>query len=469
MAHQQQILRSCECPEHYYIYDDWPSRDVKIRVAPCMKQCMYCPASFRNASRLRLHLRSSVHEDRNIEIKKERAGVSRFKNSHPTPSDNINTILEDIKRLFDISCNGSDLCDLAKISSNVQAIWNSSTVSVPVLLPSSKCWVSHAPLQDELIEDTVQAIAGYSPSMSGSESTFRVNFQGEVDSSVKPSLAIAQLVKPRSDKATVYLTGLRLPTVDKLGFRCPDDLCTVVEPMEESNQQVNLTPRFSFVDLHIDYGADGISTPIGDCQKVWFMYPPTKKNLAAIANLEGQRHKLSRLSDTLEAGIVVQTTSDHALYIPAGCLHATFTLKGGYLIASDFTTSQSIKAIGAYIASGLASMLSPEAREDCYSLFKHCLHICLMHRQLIPAVEACISAASELAIWAASNQKWRADFQRLWKENMQLQQQVIADKLFECPCKQQNGDVAFLDHFFSDHLAFLNYTSEQRSRKRRRV
>ncbi|KAE8334465.1 hypothetical protein BDV24DRAFT_26640 [Aspergillus arachidicola] len=244
---------------------------------------------------------------------------------------------------------------------SVQSLWQLSTVSVPILLPSSKCWVSRAPSQNELIEDTIQAIKSSSPSTSVSESTF----------------------KPRSDKAAVYLTGLRLPIVKKMGFRCPDDLCTVVERNEEPNEQVNLTPKFSFADLHIDYGEDGVSTPIGDCRKVWFMYPPTQKNLAAMANLEGQRHKLSPLSDTLEAGIVVKTTSDHALYIPAGCLHATFTL-GGYLIANDFTTFRSIKATGAYITSGLDCMLPPEAREDCYTLFKYCLDICLTHRQLIP-------------------------------------------------------------------------------------
>jgi hypothetical protein len=101
------------------------------------------------------------------------------------------------------------------------------------------------------MEDTIQIISNSTETRRGSESTFKTNFQGEADDSITPSSVISQLVKPRCDKAAAFLTGLRLPTVKKRGFRCPDDLCMIVEPMEESNEQVNLTPRYSFVDLHI--------------------------------------------------------------------------------------------------------------------------------------------------------------------------------------------------------------------------
>lgn len=66
---------------------------------------------------------------------------------------------------------------------------------------------------------------------------------------------ISQLLDP-DPSSPAFLTGLRLPTVAELGFRAPYDLCTIVEPAEESNIQVNLTPKFLFFDLHIGEYAD---------------------------------------------------------------------------------------------------------------------------------------------------------------------------------------------------------------------
>lgn len=101
-----------------------------------------------------------------------------------------------------------------------------------------------------MVCETLQLIVHHRSPEKDDESTLRVNYQGEVDASVDPGMAIAQLLEPDPLKP-VFLTGLRLPILAALGFRCPSDLCTVAEPMEESNVQINLTPKFSFVDLHI--------------------------------------------------------------------------------------------------------------------------------------------------------------------------------------------------------------------------
>lgn len=71
-----------------------------------------------------------------------------------------------------------------------------------------------------------------------------------VEKTSRSGEAVSQLVDPDPNK-TAFLTGLRLPIVDDLGFRVPHDLCRVFEPFSESNNQVNLTPKHSFVDLHI--------------------------------------------------------------------------------------------------------------------------------------------------------------------------------------------------------------------------
>ena len=60
-----------------------------------------------------------------------------------------------------------------------------------------------------------------------------MNYQGEVDMSVDPNTAIAQLVDPDPTKP-VFLTGLRLPAVDNLGFHAPHEICKIAEPVDES-------------------------------------------------------------------------------------------------------------------------------------------------------------------------------------------------------------------------------------------
>lgn len=78
------------------------------------------------------------------------------------------------------------------------------------------------------------------------------------------------------------------------------------------------------------YGADGVSALVGNCRKIELLYPPSENNLVAIWTVDGQRGKLARIMYRLEAGIMVKTTAAQSLYIPDGCIHATFTLQSGF-------------------------------------------------------------------------------------------------------------------------------------------
>jgi hypothetical protein len=98
--------------------------------------------------------------------------------------------------------------------------------------------------------DTIKEISTEnSTTQKSSESRFRANFQGEVDEAFDPYLVLSQLIDPDPNKPA-FLTGLRLPSVDYFGFRSPYDISTIIEPFDETNNQVNLTPKYSFVDLH---------------------------------------------------------------------------------------------------------------------------------------------------------------------------------------------------------------------------
>jgi hypothetical protein len=98
--------------------------------------------------------------------------------------------------------------------------------------------------------------------------------------------------------------------------------------------------------------------------------------------IRDQKAKLARIMYRSEGGIIIKAASDQALYIPAICLHATFTLRGGYLIAEDFTAPKEIKAISAYITTQPDQYLYPEARSISFDWFERCLDVCLTHCQL---------------------------------------------------------------------------------------
>lgn len=72
------IFRACRCPEHQEIYQDWPTRNAELTIAPCMRTCMYCGMNFMHAPNLRRHLNGLKYtRRRNISIRKETPGRGR--------------------------------------------------------------------------------------------------------------------------------------------------------------------------------------------------------------------------------------------------------------------------------------------------------------------------------------------------------------------------------------------------------
>ncbi|EEA18485.1 hypothetical protein PMAA_102620 [Talaromyces marneffei ATCC 18224] len=484
------MFPGCHCPLHREVYETWPKSNAILHVSSCMRNCPYCGKSHSNASRLRKHLKTSTYRSRNLSVEAEHAGVE-VRNPHwiaAAPVQNstskvgkrselveghkiranvrnesvspVRQALDEIQDCFGAAFSGLDRCDLypiADIPPKVRSLWQSCTTSVPTLYNSSQCWTVRIPSVRELVIDALVRTEN-ARSRPVSEEDFRISCQGEINGSMDYRIALAQLIDP-DPVQPVFLTGLRLPSAENCGFRCPYDLCAVVEPEEECNVQVNMTPRYSFVDLHIDYGADGLSTLIGECRKIWLLYPPSKANLRAMKTVENQRVKLSRIMHQLEGGIMVATNASHAIYIPAGCIHATFTLQGGFLIAKDFTTSESLAAITSYLLYGLDRALSSTAREVCYEWFERCLDVSLSSGNLGIALEAWIRSQDVLAAWAASHRQWRVNVRRLWEQH--LHDNIVQG----CPCGREEKSITLRQHVFAVHLISLLSSSQLRRLK----
>lgn len=164
----------------------------------------------------------------------------------------VRQALDEVQDIFGAAFSGLNRCDLyplADVPPTVRSLWQSCTTSLPTLYDSSCCWTVRIPSARELFIDALARVQN-KQSRPASEEDFRINFQGEINETIDHGIVLAQLIDP-DPVHPVFLTGLRLPSVENCGFRCPYDLCAVVEPEEECNVQVNMTPKYSFVDLHI--------------------------------------------------------------------------------------------------------------------------------------------------------------------------------------------------------------------------
>uniref|UniRef100_A0A093V791 JmjC domain-containing histone demethylation protein 1 n=1 Tax=Talaromyces marneffei PM1 TaxID=1077442 RepID=A0A093V791_TALMA len=477
------VIPGCNCPSHREIFDAWPKNNAILRVSSCMRICPYCGTRHSNASRLRKHLKGYTYRSRNLTVEAEHAGIEVRKpqwsvatldknstskiveHSDSLEEGRIVTVyhgnlqsaspvrqtLEEIQECFGAAFSGLNRCDLyplGDVPPTVRSLWQSCTTSVPTLYNSSQCWTVRIPSARDLVIDALVR-AENTRSQPDSEEDFRVSCQGEVNGSIDHRIVLAQLIDP-DPVQPIFLTGLRLPSAENYGFRCPYDLCAVVEPEEECNVQVNMTPKYSFVDLHIDYGADGLSTLVGECRKIWLLYPPSEANLRAMKTVDSHRAKLSRIMHQLEGGIIAATNASHAIYIPAGCIHATFTLQGGFLITKDFTTSESLAAIASYLLHGLDRALSTAAREICYEWFERCLDVCLCSGNLNLALEAWVHSQDALAAWAASHRQWRVNVRRLWEQHLH------DNTVQGCPCACVRGTPQFLAIIFTTTSIEMN-------------
>ncbi|KAJ9662593.1 hypothetical protein H2198_001265 [Neophaeococcomyces mojaviensis] len=211
-----------------------------------------------------------------------------------------------------------------------------------------------------------------------------------------------------------------------------------------------MTPKFSFVDLYIDYGRDSISATLHECEKVWMVYPPTPHNLQWMAEHRGQHAKLAQGMAVLEGGVVVHTTSAEAIYLPAGCLHAVFTVAGGFLVSMDCTTQTSVWPCGQYLRYNVQAEFEADEQRDCYFLFLEALEVALQNAGERDAFRAWIAVEDVFQMKRKNDRAWVRAARKVWDEY--LKSEPLVD--IECPCAGAVSS-SFLDHLKERHLGWL--------------
>ncbi len=84
---------------------------------------------------------------------------------------------------------------------------------------------------------------------------------------------------------------------------------------------------------------------MGDYVKLWFLYPPSAHNLDIFYAYKGQEGKFLRLFGQLQDYILVLTTAQDIIYMPPGCLHSVYTIKGGLLLGLNWSGAKDIHIV----------------------------------------------------------------------------------------------------------------------------
>ncbi|KAL2073108.1 hypothetical protein VTL71DRAFT_10432 [Oculimacula yallundae] len=394
-------------------------------------------------------------------------------------SDDISTLLrrlDDFGAITRQSVEGLQLSTIQGMPPDQQDLWTESTTTWPHIFEADECWKKKAPTSEELIYETLDLITARKAAekrkkVDDYQVYIALYSQGLVDSDLDPRKAIAQLHEP--DKSNpVGLIGYRLPKFisdTQPGLVTPAALSRFVEPFNEDNRQVLCTPKFWTTDLHID-NYDGLSTIIGSCEKLWIMFPPTRKNLHLMQVADGQRSKLARIGKDLEGGVVLAVDSSQALYIPAGCLHAVFTLHGGFLITMEFTTSISVKVLSSLLNAQFDRFKDHWLQSELPGQFIESVELALTQNQVQAGVDAWIHTQSRLKLWfdkeqdssaSSRNQHW-VDRRSGWEKKVRevwdtfFRSQDL-DTIRFCPCGEMGHNardrvMSFKEHFYSKHL-----------------
>ncbi|KAJ9634776.1 hypothetical protein H2199_008825 [Coniosporium tulheliwenetii] len=246
-----------------------------------------------------------------------------------------NALLQPLANAFAEAIRTAGLSSLEHVPSPPSPLSEQSATAYPVLFPTLQCWHG-IPSFDDILNQML-----YSAS-----SDTKVFARGNpYELSGCTSKVVKQLWRPDAS-TTYYAVDLKCPMTK---MRIPEALLTLLHVYYPQNGELscmgNITPEFSFVDLHIDNGQDVLTTVVGDaedCVKLWALYPPESHNLDLYYSHAGQDSKFLNLYSRLKDGIFVVQTSEQTIYLPAGWIHAVYTLKGGLVPGTMWSTAESL-------------------------------------------------------------------------------------------------------------------------------
>eukprot|EP00088_Acartia_fossae_P065207 TRINITY_DN8037_c0_g1_i4.p1 TRINITY_DN8037_c0_g1~~TRINITY_DN8037_c0_g1_i4.p1 ORF type:complete len:643 (+),score=120.25 TRINITY_DN8037_c0_g1_i4:74-2002(+) len=99
----------------------------------------------------------------------------------------------------------------------------------------------------------------------------------------------------------------------------------------------------SFMDFHLDFGGTSVWYYLLKGFKVFWMCPPTDKNLKLYESWVKEEGKKKFFGDFAEGCCRIEVTPGNTLFLPSGWIHAVFTVKDSIAFSGSFLHSFSIE------------------------------------------------------------------------------------------------------------------------------
>ncbi|KAL9634358.1 MAG: hypothetical protein Q9164_004134 [Protoblastenia rupestris] len=304
-------------------------------------------------------------------------------------------------------------------------------------------------------------------------------FDEDIHHTGRPLLeAINQLSTPDVGRP-IFVDNIAVRLDRDIGLELPLSLeCrNTINPEKEPTSASNITPQGTIVDLHVDHGFTVLATTIEDCVKMWALFPPTEHNLGLLRKVANKSGGLQLLVEDhlqysqpfLEGGILTRTDSAEAILLPAGTLHAVFTLSGGFLSGIHFLTAESTYQTALCLRYEIQCKLGIESPDEVsehtvpafgelegdVARYAESLELALrypVHRK--DAIRGWILVEPFMKTWVSTAAK--AGFHEIWRNNLGwLGHFTYANAgVGKCACGWDRGDDFFLH--FKGHLTFLD-------------
>ncbi|KAH8889914.1 hypothetical protein GQ53DRAFT_842479 [Thozetella sp. PMI_491] len=217
------------------------------------------------------------------------------------------------------------------ISTSTSSIWGEFGLKPPMALSAKELWTEKAQ-DDEFMDDLIEKYER------GTTNIYRRGQPHTPNTSATLYTVIKQLSVPNPTE-TFYATNL---VGGQSQMQIPERLRGSTAYSDDLMVTTNLTPQCTFVDLHVDHGKHVVTAVHGGCVKLWALYPWTNHNRKVYEKHAGEHDMFIRLHTLLEHGEFPLTEDGEALYLTAGCLHATYTLQGGPTSGIEYTTKECI-------------------------------------------------------------------------------------------------------------------------------
>lgn len=105
-----------------------------------------------------------------------------------------------------------------------------------------------------------------------------------------------------------------------------------------------MSPRGCWTDFHIDFGGTSVFYHILSGKKLFYMIPPTKRNLEKYERWCRSDQQSTTFFPDVAAGpcYLVELYAGQTMFIPSGWIHAVFTPRDSVVIGGNFLHGFSI-------------------------------------------------------------------------------------------------------------------------------